>query len=299
MIMGRKHKKYTYEEYKKAMELLEKGYSLRETCRLLGWPEKKESLLYFWKHGKHKPPLAKWKAEPCIELAYVIGTVHGDGCVTKDESWHGYEIKLEVIDKEFAEIFSKVMSRLLNRKYHEPQWNERKKMWYVKYKSKAFVEWYKKCEEKGLQGFKPFIEYSKNTTRYYLRGLNDSDGSNYRNRQIQLSNSNIELLKYVQYLLKEYFDIVSAGPYLDREAVTTMVINGVETTAIHRYYKIQIHRKPHIQKFLREVGFSIIRRQLGLKKDEKLFVEGIGYVQPFKLVELGLFKLPFNQQSAY
>jgi len=39
----------------------------------------------------------------------------------------------------------------------------------------------------------------------------------------------------------------------------------------------------------------LLEKQLGLKKDEKVFVEGIGYVQPFKLVELGLFKLPFNQ----
>jgi len=41
--MGRKQREYTYEEYVKAMELLEKGYGLTETCRLLGWSEKRAS----------------------------------------------------------------------------------------------------------------------------------------------------------------------------------------------------------------------------------------------------------------
>jgi len=44
--MGRKRREYSYEEYMKAMELLERGYGLTETCRILGWPGKKVSLLY-------------------------------------------------------------------------------------------------------------------------------------------------------------------------------------------------------------------------------------------------------------
>jgi len=95
--------------------------------------------------------------------------------------------------------------------------------------------------------------------------------------------------------LKKYFNIVATGPYLVHEAGSKMTINGVETRSNDDYYSIQINRKLHIQKFLEEIGFSIIRKQLGLKKHEKVLVEGIGYVQPFKLVKLGLFKLPFNQ----
>jgi len=86
----------------KAMELLEKGYGLTETCRILGWPETKAPLLYFWKHGKHKPPLAKWTVKPSRELAYIIGMLYGDGCVTKikpkNKSWYEYRIELATID---------------------------------------------------------------------------------------------------------------------------------------------------------------------------------------------------------
>jgi len=52
----------------------------------------------------------------------------------------------------------------------------------VEYYSRAFVEWYKKCEEQGLQGFKEFIEYSKETVRHYLKGMYDSEGNNDGNK---------------------------------------------------------------------------------------------------------------------
>jgi len=207
MIMSRKYREYSYEEYKKAMELLEKGYGLHETCRLLGWPETKVSTLYFWKHGRI-PPLAKWTAKPSIELAYIIGTIHGDGniCISKlskNKPWYEYIIQLGVTDKEFAEVFSRSMSRMLGVKYHEPWWDKKEKRWRVDYHSKAFVKWYKKIEKEGLEGFKSYIEYNKETVRYYLKGLFDSDGCNYRNKLIQLYNSKKELLEYVQYLLEK------------------------------------------------------------------------------------------------
>jgi len=100
------------------------------------------------------------------------------------------------------------MSRLLNRKYIEPWWDEKERAWRVVYKSKAFVIWYKKSEKQGLQGFKPYIEHDIETIRYYLIGLFDSDGNNDGNRQIQLSNTNKELLEYIQDLLLEYFGLL-------------------------------------------------------------------------------------------
>jgi len=293
--MSRKYKSYSYEEYKRAMELLEKGYGLTETCRILGWPETKKSTLYFWKHGRI-PPVAKWKAEPSKELAYVIGVLHGDGNVSKskNKSWYEYKVQLNTTDPEFTITFSKVMSRLLGVNYHEPCWSEKEKKWLVVYQSKAFYTWYKKTEEKGLEGFKSFIEYNRETVRYYLRGLYDSDGNNSGNKRIRLTNSKKELLEYVQYLLKKYFDIIATGPYLVEKAGSIMMINERRATRKHNCYEISIGKKLYVQKYLEKIGFSIVRKQLGLKKHEKVFVEGIGYVEPFKLVELGLFKLLFS-----
>ena len=47
------------------------------------------------------------------------------------------------------------------------------------------------------------------------------------------------------------------------------------------------------------MGFNIVWKQLGLKKYEKIFMEGIRYVEPYMLVELGLFKLSFNQYTGF
>jgi len=76
-----------------------------------------------------------------------------------------------------------------------------------------------------------------------------------------------------------------------------MMINGRKIVRKHDCYEISINRKEDIQRFLREIGFDVVRKQLGLRKDEKVLVEGIGYIQPFKLVELGLFKLPFSDNQ--
>jgi len=292
MIMSRKQREYSYDDWKKAMDLHNKyklGYI--RISRILGI---NENTVNKWLYKGVVPPAAKWVAKPSKELAYILGISHGDGNITKNEANHEYIIQVGVIDKEFAEMFSKVMAKLLDTSYHKPRWNEKEKKWRVRYKSKAFYLWYKKCEEKGLEGFKKFIEYNKQTVKYYLKGLYDSDGYNYRNRKIHLGNTNIELLEYVQYLLKKYFNIKSTGPYLNKKAGTKTIINGVKTTTKHNCYYISITRKLHVEKFLEEIGFSIVRRQLGLKKHEKVFVEG-KHVEPYRLVELGLFKLPFNQ----
>jgi len=172
-----------------------------------------------WLYKGVMPPAAKWTVKPCIELAYAIGVLHrGDGSVSKvkPKNIHGYHyvIQLAVIDPEFAITFSKMMSKLLGMNYHKPYWSRRDKAWCAAYDSKAFYLWYKKSEEQGLQGFKEYIEHNTETIWHYLKGLFDSDGNNYRNKRIQLSNFNKKLLEYVQYLLKENFDIIARGPYL-------------------------------------------------------------------------------------
>jgi len=57
------------------------------------------------------------------------------------------------------------------------------------------------------------------------------------------------------------------------KAGSTKVIKGVKTQFNNNYYRIQIHRKLHVQKFLKEIGFSIVRKHRGLKKNEKIFIK--------------------------
>jgi len=62
----------------------------------------------------------------------------------------------------------------------------------------------------------------------------------------------------LKYLLKKYSDIVATDPYLQRKTGTETVINGVEYNGNYDYDRIIISRKLHAQKFLREIGFSIV-----------------------------------------
>jgi len=267
MIMGRKYKSYSYDDWKKAMDLHNKyKFGHIRISRILGI---NENTVKKWLYYGVVPPSAKWKAELSKKLAYAIGVIQGDACVTKNESKHHYIIELNTIDKEFAEVFSKVMAKLLNANYHKPYWSNKRRQWRVIYKSKAFYLWYKRTEKKGLQGFKPFIEYNKSTVKHYLRGLYDSEGNNNGNKQIRLYNSKKKLLEYIQYLLKRYFGIKTTGPYLRRKNGTKMMINERRIVGKHDCYEIVISRKEHVQKFLREIGFTITRKQLGLKKHEK------------------------------
>jgi len=140
--MGRKRREYSYDEWKKAMDLhkyFKLGY--RRISRILGI---EEGTIGGWLYHDVIPPAAKWVAEPSNELGYAVGTVQGDGSVCKSESKNKpgfeYEIKLATIDPEFAITFSRAVAKILNKRYIEPRWDEKRKVWRVKYQSKAFYE---------------------------------------------------------------------------------------------------------------------------------------------------------------
>ncbi len=264
--MSRKYNSYTYEQYQRSMRMIKK-LGVAETSRRTGIPK---PTLYHWKNGKHIPPLARWIPKPSNELAYIIGTLHGDGNLYIDKMKHGYQyrIRLGVEDYEFTETFSKNMTRLLNKKVVKPKWYKSDNRWIAVYTSKAFYIWYK---QQNLELLKPYIEYSKETVANFLRALYDSEGNHYvykrKYNQIHLSNNNLRLLKYTQYLLKKYFGIIARGPYINTKAGTeSKMKNGETIKAKHDNYQTGISRKQHVRRFLSEIGFSITEKQLGLPR---------------------------------
>ena len=257
-----KYRSYTYNVYLRAMELLNQGFGLTEVCRMLGWPETKKSLLHYCKNQRHKPPAIRWIPKPSNELAYILGVLHGDGYTVREHTYH-YDIVLLVKDYEFAEAFSKTMSKLLNKKYMKPEWSKTHNRWRVYYRSKAFYNWFKR---QNLESLKPYIEHSEETVANFLRGLYDSDGYNYRCKQIYLYNNDEDLLRYVQHILKKYFDVIARGPYLVKKAGSIMERNGRRYKRRENNYSIAIYRKKHVKIFLNEIGFSIKEKHLGLPR---------------------------------
>ncbi len=256
------YRNYSYDEYLKAMDMYQRGLGPTEISRKLGILEK---TVEGWIYHKKVPPLARWHPEPSNELAYVLGVLYGDGNITKC----GYKhiITLEVKDLEFAEFFSKTVSKLLNKKYIAPKWDKSDNEWRVVYHSKAFYVWYK---EQTLETLKPYIEHNKGYVASFLRGVYDSEGNHYKSKkkgtQIRLSNNNLKLLNYVQHLLKKYFDITATGPYLNGKAGEESKMGNRTIKRRHDNYRIEISRRQHTQRFLSEIGFNITEKQLGLPR---------------------------------
>jgi intein-encoded DNA endonuclease-like protein len=253
-------RRYSYEEYLKAMQMYKDGVGPTEISRALGIPL---GTVEDWIYRGKRPPAARWHPEPSKELAYVLGVLHGDAYLVKPRK-NIYEVEARVKDIEFAVEFSKVTSKLLGRKYREPEWDDSHNRWRVYYRSKAFHTWYR---EQNLKSLRQYIEHNEGTVAYFLRGLYDSEGCKYRCKQVSLSNNSEKLLYYVQYLLEKYFDIIATGPYLVVEAGSIHTIkNGEKIKANHNIYSIAISRKQDVQRFLSEVGFSIKEKQYGLPR---------------------------------
>lgn len=133
IISGRKYSRYTIEQYEEAMKLLNEEYSIRKVAKILGIPE---SRVKSWKIYNRKPPRAKLEIKPSVSLAYMIGTLLSDGSVTEKKGYI-YSIQLKVIDREYAEEFSKCAHQVLKKPYIEPKLRKDGR-WEVRYYSSAF-----------------------------------------------------------------------------------------------------------------------------------------------------------------
>jgi len=203
--------------------------------------------IYDWINGKHNPlgKVNKFDEKPSPELEYVIGAIFSDG--NKYFSSEGYRLRLEVKDKEYAEEFGRCLAKVIGRrKPYKPYWDENQKRWIVAGCSILLF----KFLEKPLEELKIYIEHCKDCVSAFLRALFDGDGHIYK-RKLMFYNTNKELLVYVQYLLKKYFDVEATGPHL---------VNGKKD-----YYYIYIRAKSLLN-FYKYIGFTIKRKQKTLIK---------------------------------
>ena len=164
------------------------------------------------------------------------------------------------------------MSKVLGKKENKVVFDPMRKMWYVKYGSKAFYTWYIK---QNLETLKYYIEHSRDCVKYFLRGLYDSEGSHivtlnksYTDQKINLYSSNIRLLKYVKSLLFKYFKIEASGPHINRRAGSKSVkYDGSIIVSRKDRYVLKISKRRHVKLFLKEIGFGIKRKQFPGKNE--------------------------------
>ena len=253
-----KRRRYSTADYTEAMELL-KHMGTRKASKLLGIPR---STLINWKHGQ-KPWQAKWTPKPTKELAYIIGVLMGDAYITQYIKNYQYDIRLAAKDRDFVELFNRYLAFVLGRNIHKIYFDRKRELWVVKYGSRAFYCWIRNLDFTSL---KDYVEFNRKTVAFFLRGVFDSEGSVIRSGKakiykIKLTNTDLNLLEYVKHLLNKYFGIKVNGPYLERKAGQTSYKKDGEVIRRSKdTYRIEISGIDNVNKFIQEIGFSIVRK---------------------------------------
>jgi intein-encoded DNA endonuclease-like protein len=209
-----------------------------------------------WINGKYDPlrKVNKFDGKPSPELEYINGVMFSDGFKYFDNG--KYILCLSVKDKEFAEEFGRCLAKVLGKKEpYKPFWNKNRRQWIVAVCSVQLF----KFLDRPLEELKPYIEYSKETVASFLRALFDAEGSIYK-RKLCLYNTDKELLSYVQYLLKKFFNIDSTIHLAIKKGSINHFPNGKVYKANQDEYYLYIHARSLLN-FYEHIGFTIKRKQ--------------------------------------
>jgi len=190
---------------------------------------------------------------PSLNLAYLLGVMKGDGCISRNIKSHKHILLLTVKDKELAEEFNKVVKGI---GLHPNLWQTRRGYYRVEANSKIFYEWYRDLSLRSLQGLLP----TESEKAVFLRGYFDSDGGCYPLHGIVATSTNSKLLKFIQNLL------------LSLQIWASFEKNHLGGTSL------RVHSGSCV-KFRELIGFVIRRKQMALEQyvDHRLEILSKGY----------------------
>jgi intein-encoded DNA endonuclease-like protein len=187
---------------------------------------------------------------PNKKLAYVLGVLKGDGCVSKIKRKNSYVISLAVQDREFAEEFSRASKYIgLHPKIFDPA-KYKVRLYRVVSYSKFFGEWYRLLSEKNMCEVlkKPML------MKAFIRGFYDSEGylNRFKNKygiylRIRLVNTNIGILNLVK-------------TFLERLGFRPMITARKKVAYQKQAYDLTLSRKSEVKRFIYEIGSSIPRK---------------------------------------
>jgi intein-encoded DNA endonuclease-like protein len=199
--------------------------------------------------------------KPSPELAYVIGVETGDAFLNVKKKTYQYRIRLRAVDKEFVEAFNQAVSKVLGCPPH--------KLWKGKHERETLVEFGSYFLHKSLsqdfQELKPFVEFDKSCVAAFLRGFFDSEGSVSREGYLTASNTDLDLLDFVQYLLGKYFGVQATGPHQGKRKGTILTRRGRSYVRNAGCFSLYV-RTANLMTFYREIGLTIERKKVRLEK---------------------------------
>lgn len=245
------------------LQLREQGLSCRgiiKTIDGLHGIRLSVSTIECWVRGLNSPleRVNKFDANPSPTLAYIIGTKASDGWLCKDGN--KYVFGLNSNDFGFADVTGRCLSKLLRRNEpYRPRWDNGERRWRVSCRCVLLYQFLLQPFEK----LRPYIEHCKNCVAAFLRGFYDGDRS-IEGRKLTVYNTNFELLRYIQYILRQYFEIEATNPH--RKGKKGQSFRGANGKVYRRrkdHYRLYV-RVTGLSKFHQHIGFTIKRKQLGL-----------------------------------
>ena len=245
-----------------------------------GWGYKKVSKNLSYRHKLRVPPstVHSWlkrrhtpygscnilEARPSNKLAYLVGATLGDGSIYRAKLHYNDEIKLAVVDRDFAESFAECLFCVFP--FHQR----------FKISATSYDGCGRYIVRVGSSLLADFLSQPLNQldrfirphAAAFLRGLFDAEGSvlvspNGGRRlsvRLELTNSDTEMLDYAQELLAELRINSRAGQY-KRASPVILSIRGKPVCFSSPTFWLQIAQQLSLHRFAENVGFTIERKQ--------------------------------------
>ena len=185
---------------------------------------------------------------PTPALAYILGTIEGDGCVS--HSRRSYGVFLHVKDECFVESFRGALIKigLKPTKIYESKKIQR---YYVQAWSKPFYVWFKQLSFQSMYK----ILGTDHMKKEFIRGFYESEGSfSVKGHRwvLEMTNKNKELIEFVQRLIQD----IGFSSNIKSLHRTTGFVKDV--------YRLRLRGgQTKIDRFIKEIKPCIARKSLG------------------------------------
>jgi DNA endonuclease len=252
--------------YEKTLTLRKNSFTLSQIIDAIKREDNvnlSKSTISNWVNGVSSPLRAGhiFIPKPSPDLAYVIGVETGDAFLNVKLKSYQYRIRLRAVDREFVEAFNQAVSRLLGCPPH--------RLWKGATERETHVEFgsylLHKFLSQDMSELRKFIEHDKACVAAFLRGFFDSEGSVGLDGHLTGSNTDLKLLRYVQYLLDKYFGIQATGPHPGKKKGTLLTRRGKSYVRNLDCFYVYV-RTSDLNKFFREIGLTIKRKRVRLER---------------------------------
>jgi intein-encoded DNA endonuclease-like protein len=216
-----------------------------------------------WVRGLRTPLRAGhiFVPKPTPELGYVVGVEAGDASLNIKPKAYQYRIRLQSVDREFVESFNLAVAKVLDCSPHRLWKGDSAREIHVEYGSYLLY----KFLLQPLESLKPLVEHCNECAAAFLKGFFDSEGCMLESGDLTVSNSDIEALRYVQFLLASRFAIETTGPHLGTRKGSIMTRRGKSFRRNSDCYFLYVKRSS-LSSFHDEIGLTILRKANRLRR---------------------------------